>query len=396
MLDGLVTCPIIRKDGSLLAKPGYDADTRIYADFDPDIFGEVRDKPGKVDAILAIEKIEDALSEFCFNDEVDKSVALAAILTAVLRPSVTYAPLFAFSSPTPGTGKSALCNLVSILSTGRDAAAFNYNPDEAEFRKAIFALLVAGHPVIVIDNAKDLINNDALCSILSQSTYTDRILGKSETVTVATASLFMINGNNLQLTNDMTRRTLYCVLDEKTERPASRKFKRVNFEQWVKVNRGGLVNAALTILRAWIVAREAGAQDITANRPMNGFTEWSSMVRGALCWLGRADPLESQRNIEKDDPERQVLGNLLSSWWELHGDRPMLLKDLLEQPAMPMSDRESAFFEALQSISGNPKMLNSRTFGKWLRRYESRIVDGYRVQKFDTYQHAIRWQVVKA
>ena len=43
---------------------------------------------------------------------------------------------------------------------------------------------MAGDPVIVIDNAEKPIGGDALCAILTQSTYKDRLLGENVVVSL--------------------------------------------------------------------------------------------------------------------------------------------------------------------------------------------------------------------
>ena len=48
------------------------------------------------------------------------------------------------------------------------------------------------------------------------------------------------------------------------------------------------------MLRAFIAADRPGADDLAQ---MIGFDEWSNTVRGALVWLGEADPLETQQRI---------------------------------------------------------------------------------------------------
>lgn len=151
-LEGLVTCPIIRFDGTVLDKSGYDEETGLYAVFSQEQFKGLSENPDYSMAEESHGILLDALSEFPFRTEIDRAVALAAILTTAIRQSIPHAPLFAFSAPCPGTGKTALANLISIIATGMEAPAFNYTPDPDEMKKALFSILSTGTPVLLIDN----------------------------------------------------------------------------------------------------------------------------------------------------------------------------------------------------------------------------------------------------
>ncbi|MBK8123956.1 MAG: hypothetical protein IPK54_10475 [Dokdonella sp.] len=62
-----------------------------------------------------------------------------------------------------------------------------------------------------------------------------------------------------------------------------------NLNDWVPDHRQELLGAALTVLRAYIVAGKP-AQPI---QPYGSFEEWSGLLRGALVWLG--SPIRAYR-----------------------------------------------------------------------------------------------------
>jgi len=47
---------------------------------------------------------------------------------------------------------------------------------------------------------------------------------------------------------------------------------------------------------------------------LTSFEAWSDTVRSALVWLGKADPLDRMEEIRADDPERDLLGQVLRAW----------------------------------------------------------------------------------
>lgn len=391
-LSGIINCPIMRPDGSILSAPGYDAATRLYADFKPGVFPPVEDSPGELAACDALGTLRDAIAEFPFAEEVDCSVALAALLTAVMRQSVQAAPLFAFSAPTPGTGKSTLCDLVSIIATGKTAPAMDFPPgDEAEFRKMVFAALLEGSPVVLIDNVTSVVNSATLNIVLTQETLKSRILGLSKNAEVPTSALWLIDGNNLRLEGDVTRRTLFCNMDAGVERPAERRFRR-DIYPWAKEHRPELVHAALTVLRAFHRAGKPGLADMPA---MQGFMDWSNMVRGALRWMGMVDPLKSQRLIEQADPEREALGAVLSAWWAHFGDKPVTVADLIRRGGDEhgtVSDTQAALCQAFSNVIYSGTGVNSRSVGKYLSKYQGRIVDGLRIVSVGSKKKITIWK----
>lgn len=395
-LSGLITCPIIRPDGSILDKPGYDDITGLYADFDPKNFSLENINPTKKAAEKALVILKDALSEFAFKTDIDCAVALAAILTTVLRPSVKSAPLFAFSSPTPGTGKSALANVIGIIATGRNCAAMDFNLDEAEFKKALFASLMEGSPVTLIDNVMGELNSSLLNIILSEEIIKGRVLGLSKTASLPTTSLWLATGNNLTICGDLTRRTLICTLDAEVERPAERQFERKNLEKWITDHREKLVISALTILRAYHIAGKPIPKGI---KPMNGFNDWSHYVRGSLAWLGEADPKESQLAIEAHDPERESLCNVLHAWYDHFGNGYVTTKDLLARVAPDggdLPDSQITLYQALLEAIPHGRELTGRLLGKWLARYDGRVMDGLKlINSRQTVQNLTYWKVVK-
>jgi putative DNA primase/helicase len=67
--------------------------------------------------------LQELLAGFPFDGDVDKSVAIAAILTVVLRGAFKTAPAFFIRAPETGTGKTYLVMVISTIATGRIAPA---------------------------------------------------------------------------------------------------------------------------------------------------------------------------------------------------------------------------------------------------------------------------------
>jgi putative DNA primase/helicase len=100
-ISGVITAPTLRPDGSILTEPGYDPETQLYHAMNPNlILPLLSEKPTKEEAFAAIELLESLLTEFPFADsEIDKAVALSALITPVVRGAMDAAPMHAIKAP---------------------------------------------------------------------------------------------------------------------------------------------------------------------------------------------------------------------------------------------------------------------------------------------------------
>ncbi|HUS96117.1 MAG TPA: hypothetical protein VMX97_05190, partial [Hyphomicrobiaceae bacterium] len=113
-LAGLARQPYFREtDGELITQPGYDAESQRFGVFNPRQF--VLGEPTLEAAQKALALLEELLAEFHFVAATDKAAALAAIFTAVVRPSLPHAPAFHVRAPVFGSGKTYLCELIGAF-----------------------------------------------------------------------------------------------------------------------------------------------------------------------------------------------------------------------------------------------------------------------------------------
>jgi putative DNA primase/helicase len=137
-LGGIIDTPTMRPDASLLTRPGYDRTTKLFYRPAGDIvtLPPMPERPTKEDAIAALQLFKDLLAGFPFSHKLDLAVAIAAILTVILRGAFDRAPMFLFVAPEPGTGKTYLVRLLTTLASGRDVPAVvgSRNPEEMEKR----------------------------------------------------------------------------------------------------------------------------------------------------------------------------------------------------------------------------------------------------------------------
>jgi putative DNA primase/helicase len=314
ILSGVIYAPTLRPNGEPLERLGYDELSGLYFVDTGARFNPLKRGPTPEDAVKALSVLRYPLADFPFVEPEDESVALAAMLTSLVRNSLATAPMFAFTAPVAGSGKTLLANVVSIIATGKQAVPMPHGRDREEMRKALFAKLLMGSPIILIDNIEQIFSNDVVCAILTApgSTWSDRILGESQIREVPTNVTFMATGNNLTFRGDITRRVLLCTIDPNMEKPEEREDFRIKepLERHVQRHRAAYVEAGLTILKAYIRAGSP-KQEIKQYGSFEGFSDW---VRSALAWLGRADPVLTKKKVEEEDPGKQAFYRIIQAW----------------------------------------------------------------------------------
>jgi hypothetical protein len=221
-LEALTEAPFIRPDGTIVSQGGYDSSTRTYyapvgnmqAFFVPE-------RPTVDDIDGARSLIEDALGDFPFADHASRANALALFITPEIRPAILgNVPMGLADAPQAGSGKTLLASIVSEKTSG-NAAAMRPAPirDDDEWRKTLTATIQAGHCLTIFDNVDHLLDSPSLALAVTTSTWTDRILGHTELVTLPQHTIFVVTGNNIVLGGDLPRRCYWIRLDAQCSEP---------------------------------------------------------------------------------------------------------------------------------------------------------------------------------
>jgi putative DNA primase/helicase len=314
---------------------------------------------------------------------VSRAVALSALITPVVRGALSVAPLHAFRATTAGTGKSYLVDVVSSISSGRPCPVISAAPDDiVETEKRIVSQLLAGHPIISIDNVNGELGGDLLCQAIERPLIRIRPLGTSVDIEIENRASVLATGNQMRVVGDMVRRTVVADLDANVERPELRKFTG-NPVATVVANRGYYVSAALMIVRAYIAAGKPGCLPALAS-----FEDWSDLVRSALVWLGCDDPVLSMEQARDADPELSDLREALAVWATTLGCRDGFTASDIAKHAEeraptilgePPDYAHPELREVVHRLAGVRGTIDTRRLGKWLLGREGRIVGN---QKF--------------
>jgi hypothetical protein len=310
-IAGITNSPTMRPDGSLLIDPGYDPVTKLYYKPGSDIdLPEIPDRPTREQAESALHLLSGLLDEFPFDGENEakkhsgsRSVALAGIMTTVLRGAFRATPIFLFLAPEPGTGKTFLVKVISYIATGRAVPGSTGCENKEEMDKRLTADVREAPPILHLNNINFDIESPLLSEITTEGIAKIRPLGKSERVPCdCTGMTVFINGSNIRVVGELVRRTLVSMIDAKMERPETRTFEFDPIEL-VQKDRGAYLAAVFTIARAYMAA---GCPEVPGET-LAGYEQWSRFVQHPLIWLGMDDPLLSTDEARKLDPEREGL-----------------------------------------------------------------------------------------
>ncbi len=389
VLTGIARQPHLREDGSMCLTPGYDPQTGLLGTFSA-LRHDIPVHPTRQDALGALALLDDLLSECAFAGPEDRSAALSALLTAAVRPSIALAPMFHVMAHQPGSGKSYLCQLITAIATDAQATPVAFPRTNDACDKLLLAQLLKAPAVIEFDNlTTDLKPLDKLCTMLTAERIEGRQLGASRTLTVPTRTLVLSSGNNVRPVDDMVRRTIPIHLDPGMETPATRVFKRPNLLNDVQADRLKYVAAALTIVRAWLLAQppKIGCASLA------GYVEWSAWCRQPLLWLDQVDPATRVFQGLKNDPAQLLLGRVMQGWIEKHGSSPKLVRDVVKTAR---STEEGDFYEALVDATGGTEPINVRRLGHWLSRNEGKVVGSNRLCRAPKTRNVESWHVLES
>jgi putative DNA primase/helicase len=402
VLVGVVNCPQLAANARILDEPGYDAATGMFYDPRGAIFPAVAKSPTLADAMTAKDRLLRLYHTFDFQSEKDRAVAMSLVLTRLARIGMATAPLHAYDAPTAGSGKSMLVDIASVIATGERATVFAQGGKLEEFEKRLSVQLMMGRQIIAIDNITQELDGDLLNQSITQEKVDLRILGQSRAVTTRCSTVNTATGNNLKLVGDLTRRALIARLDPKTDRPELRQF---NYHPLIdaRENRGELVAAALTIMKAYHVAGRP-------NRPpqLQSFEEWSDTVRGAMMCIGLEDPVKTQDTLRENDPQLAKLIRTATAWrGAFHYSATVAeavskaeekvmtgaWEDRKSEPADP--DLRDAFIAIARRGAG----INPDALGGYLRSVVGKVVTletgaKVRFEKEGTRQGAVLWALV--
>ncbi len=388
VLQGIVSAPLVREDGSVLNRPGYDAQTALYFSSREE-WPPIPNEPSRDDAAESLQSLLEPFAEFPFVSQEDAAVHVACILTGIQRRVLAACPLVGYSAPVQRSGKSLLAESAAVIAMGRPAPATSFSPHREEIRKSITSVLREGHSVVALDNIEHVLHSPDLARAITQSEYQDRLLSKNRMLRLPTTVLWTATGNNLTFKGDLSARAVLCRIDARIERPERRSFRIANLPCYLREHRTRLVGAALTILRAFYVA---GCPNQRLSN-WGGFEDWSNRIRAPLVWAGATDPVLTRESVLDDDPDKESSATALAALAAAFGDAAFTLKEVAEQARAEVNQD---LYAALLCVGAHRGGVSPNALGFWARRWRDRIIGRHSLKRANTAgTGTAKWKIVQ-
>ena len=371
-LTGIARQPYYRpSDGALVTVPGYDRASGVFGTFEPVALR--LDNVTEADAKIALSRLQGLLSEFRFETPNDEAAALAAMMTATVRPSLPLAPAFLTTAPDSGVGKSYLNRIITAFAGGEPArASFPKTSDEAT--KAVTSLLIAKPSTIEWDDMDTSFRpHGTINAMLTSESMTNRILGVSRTVTVGTRVFVIASGINVEPERDMLRRVITIRLAARDEEGIGRRFAGRPADE-VRERRAEMIASVLTIIEAW---KQAGRPTSDVPTLATYGDDWADHARHPLIWLGLPDPAQCLFDQVEQDTHGAALSIFLAEWHKEFGDQPVTIRKVLGKIDDLIDTPLSEALLDLPIYEG--RHVNRSKFGWYLGRNVKRIFGGYRI-----------------
>ena len=317
-LKGVTATPILRSDGSLWDTAGFDPLTGYVYIPDPTLaLPPIPVEPTSVQIASARREIDLLLTDFPFLDNNHRNNYIGFMISPLLTTMISQPmKLGVIGAHQAGSGKSLLATMVQLVHGGSMMPALHNNDEE--LRKQITSNLYnANTSVCVWDNASGHFSSPCLDALLTSRTWSDRMLGHTQQISLVNDRLWLMTGNNLSLGSDLSRRTTWCTINPNVPHPEKRTgFLIEDMKGYVVANRGKILWALYTLIAAW---RAKGMPTWCENS--DSFCEWVGAVNGILrCggWEGQFDTDESKS--QEDGYEACEWGDFFEAIYEVKGE----------------------------------------------------------------------------
>lgn len=321
-LEAIASAPVVLPSGEVLLKDGFDEESGILLRL-KGLQGLRTDIP----SAEALGMLHEVYGEFPFVDEAGIAHTLAMTLQPFARPLIHGpTPMYLIDAPARGTGKGLLSEVMNLIPLGIYAPTMAQARDSDEQEKRITSVLLEGRQIVFLDNVTRL-GSEPLHIVLTSEVWQGRILGKSETVTMPNRAVWLASGNNVELSDEMTRRVIPIRLDAGVERPEERSgFKHADLPGYVRQHRSELVSACLSLIQAWL---EAGQPHGTAT--LGRFESWAGVMGGILDVAGVSGFMSGRERLHSEaDKETTEWASFCEAWWSTFGERAVTASELFD------------------------------------------------------------------
>ena len=260
------------------------------------------DRPTRGKAREATKRLYHLVRQFPFASDSDRAVWLAALLTAVQRPTIAGpVPGFAFNGNKAGIGKGLLIDTIGVLAWGHCIPTRTYPADPVEAGKVKLSLALAAIAAVLSTTCPRAGSTATPSS--TRPSRRRRSAGNPRAEPgdgpVPLRPLWTLSGNNVSPSRDAYRRWLPSHLRTDLESPTNAStFEDRDLLTTVRTSRPDLLRDVLIILKAHAIAGHPRGEWA----PVGSFEEWDQIIHGAVWYATDEDCLTTQRHAAANRP----------------------------------------------------------------------------------------------
>ena len=269
------------------------------------------------------------LVDFPFDSDASRVHALLLLLAPIIRHLVPGpVPIIGISKPRPGSGAGLLLSLQALISIGSDLTVCSPGRSDSSVRKLITACLLDLPRVLVLDNVHHALNSAPLAVVVTTGVWQDRVLTRSKVVRLSTSAVtWVVAGNDLELSPELSRRTLPIVIDPGVPDPQLRRdFRHADLKGWALEHLAELRAALMTLVQAWLTAGRPVPEELTL---LGSFEEFSRIAGGILAHAGVPGLFGNlgvfERVVESQGTEH---AQFIAAWFRTFGESVVASSDL--------------------------------------------------------------------
>ena len=220
-LLGISTIPPVNLSGEIILKEGYSSLFAKYYSPDKNLkIAEIPSQPTHDQLQEAKKCLFEPFLEFPFEDELSRTNLIASLLTLILRDAIEGpVPFSIISATNRGTGKTLISRILGTILLGSEPSLTTFPRQPEELKKTITSLLLKGSQLVIFDNVTGSLDTPELAAVLTARVWEDRILGQTRTISVPQNAAWIVNGNNINVRNDLVRRSIMIRMKSELSQP---------------------------------------------------------------------------------------------------------------------------------------------------------------------------------
>ena len=162
--------------------------------------------------------------------------------------------------------------------------------------------------------------------MLTSDRWSERILGGNTMSDVEQRTIWIATGNNLQVSDEIARRSVLCQLITQEEHPEDIPHDIKNLAYAVLHNRPRILQNLLTVIKGYFDVPE---MERPRGKEMGSFEEWSTMIGGMLEYAGWESFRDNHSLLRERDTDSDEWVRFFK-WWCDTFDKPLSSRELIE------------------------------------------------------------------